>query len=180
MEVGYGWLLRDSWSRWAPTSRDDIPALSSRSTRGFSAGCSRDGRRAARKTERRKPSLFYTLLPEVEVEVVEEPEHFEKRKRKEREQQAQRAKQIAAQRAEEPRYQHAGPCSNPKPAEPLKTKAVEHSVEPEPGVKAYMLQVGSFRELADADRLRAKLTLGRHQALINPWQVGPSFGIVFG
>ena len=53
-----------------------------------------------------------------------------------------------------------------KPAEPVKTKTAERSVESEPGVKAYMLQVGSFRELADADRLRAKLTLRGHQALI--------------
>ena len=44
-----------------------------------------------------------------------------------------------------------------------------------------MLQVGSFRELADADRLRAKLTLGGTKHSSNPWQVeGPSFGIVFG
>ena len=122
------------------------------------------------KTERRKPKFeFYTLLPEVEVEVVEEPEPLRKTKaEKEREQQAQRAaKQIAAQRAEETTSINTlVRVVTPKPAEPLKTKAVKHSVQPEPGVKAYMLQVGSFRELADADRLRAKLTLGGHQALI--------------
>ena len=117
------------------------------------------------KTERRKPKFeFYTLLPEVEVEVVEEPEPLRKTKaEKEREQQAQRAaKQIAAQRAEETTSINTlVRVVTAKPAEPLKTKTVKHSVEPEPGVKAYMLQVGSFRELADADRLRAKLTLAR-------------------
>ena len=89
------------------------------------------------KTERRKPKFeFYTLLPEVEVEVVEEPEPLRKTKaEKEREQQAQRAaKQIAAQRAEETTSINTlVRVVTPKPAEPLKTKAVKHSVQPEPG-----------------------------------------------
>lgn len=122
------------------------------------------------KTERRKPKFeFYTLLPEVEVEVVEEPEPLRKTKaEKERQRQAQlTAKQLAAQRAEETTSINTlVRVVTAKPAEPVKTKTAERSVESEPGVKAYMLQVGSFRDLADADRLRAKLTLRGHQALI--------------
>ena len=48
------------------------------------------------------------------------------------------------------------------------------AAEREPGVKAYMLQVGSFRALSDADRLRATLTLSGHEALIQTVSRGGS------
>ena len=60
-------------------------------------------------------------------------------------------------------------------------------MEPEPGVKAYMLQVGSFRELADADRTckadvrRAQSThqsvAGRGSELWHRVRLGPYGGL---
>ena len=97
------------------------------------------------KTEEKKPVKqnaveptydFYTLLPEMEVEVAP---------KKPAKAPATPTKPVAEKTAAE------------LLAEALEREAAELAAEQDP--VEYMLQVGSFRQMADADRYRAKLGL---------------------
>ena len=80
---------------------------------------------------------FYTLLPEKEIAI--------------------------------PETEIAAPAPAPAPVREGSTRAATAATPPAPadaGVDQYLLQVGSFRKLADADRLKARLALLGHRATI--------------
>lgn len=111
---------------------------------------------------------FYTLLPVAEVEVAEEPAPLRKPKA------APKVEAVAGEAAvSEAAVREAGAGTVATAAE-ASALIASAATGREPGVKSYMLQVGSFRELSDADRLRATLTLSGHEALIQTISRGDS------
>jgi cell division protein FtsN len=122
----------------------------------------------ASKPARPKPVFaFYHLLPEAEVEVDDEPAP----RRQPHPPKVQKPKPASVQTASRV------PGQNTAPSAVALSQPGDGTVvggKDEAGVKAYMLQVGSFRALSDADRLRATLTLGGHEALIQTVSVNGS------
>nr|VFK23640.1 MAG: cell division protein FtsN [Candidatus Kentron sp. MB]VFK27989.1 MAG: cell division protein FtsN [Candidatus Kentron sp. MB]VFK74505.1 MAG: cell division protein FtsN [Candidatus Kentron sp. MB] len=94
------------------------------------------GAQSQSQSQRLGPKFeFYTILPEREIQV---PEH------------ELRAQSEAQKEPETPR----------QTSEQLPDQATDQAAAPSQPPDRYILQVGSFRHLEDADRLKAKLVLG--------------------
>ncbi|MEM7407615.1 MAG: SPOR domain-containing protein [Pseudomonadota bacterium] len=122
---------------------------------------------------------FYNLLPEMEVSVPVEPRERTRtgpqapqpqpRLRAPALSEAERAARLLAGEDIEARHSSAtDPVVAAEQAGAPVTAAEPDTAEPAvtPG-SGYMLQVGSFRELSDADRLKAALALNGHRATIH-------------
>lgn len=105
----------------------------------------------------RKPRFeFYELLPQAQVQVSEPAAPPRRRPDAE----AAQAQANAAQPDAAPT-----PAVSPPPGEAVARDDAGGQGTPR-DAPGYMLQVGSFRDLSDADRLRAELTLNGHDPLI--------------
>ena len=130
------------------------------------------GRQAGKPAEPgAKPRFeFYTLLPEMEVEVPERELEAAARREQRRAEEAarERARAAAARKAEQAaqaerdRETAAAPVRDAAPPAPRSQPAEDEPSEVAPAPdenSVYMLQVASFKSAAEADRLKASLTL---------------------